>query len=117
MNDEPEAKNEETAGECGERVVGAPVCMSSDFNFDNVGIKPFACPASGEDADTAVVGEAVGLDELRGGAGVVKKGHSQGRVMTGGKLSVWKHPMEKYGSYTHAYIGPNNRPVVMKGHS
>jgi len=75
---EPETKNEETAGERGERVVGVPMCMSSDFNFDNVGLKPFAGPASGEDADTAVAGAAVGLDELRGGARVVIKNRMPG---------------------------------------
>ena len=71
MNDEPEAKNEETDGERGECLLGAPVCMSYDFDPDNVGAEPCACVVAGEDADTAVVGAAVGSDELRVGAGVV----------------------------------------------
>ena len=71
MNDEPEAKNEATVGERGECLLGAPVCMSSDFNFGDVGAEPCACVAAGEDADPAVAGAAVGLDDVRGEAGVV----------------------------------------------
>ena len=71
MNDEPETKNDETAGERGECLLGAPVCMSSDFNFGDVGAEPCACVAAGEDADTEVAGAAVGPLELRVGAGVV----------------------------------------------
>jgi len=75
---EPETKNEATAGKRGERVVGASMCAALDFDLGDVVREPAVGPFAGEDADTAVAGAAVGLDELRGGARVVMKGHSQG---------------------------------------
>lgn len=71
MNDEPEAKNEATVGERGERVVGAPVRYIVGIDPDNVGSQSAVSPFAGEDADTSVAGAAVGLDDVRGEAGVV----------------------------------------------
>ena len=78
MNDEPEAKNEATVGERGECLLGAPVCYVVGIDPDNVGSQSAVSPFAGEDADPAVAGAAVGLDDVRGEAGVVMKGHSQG---------------------------------------
>ena len=71
MNDEPEAKNEATVGERGECLLGAPVCYVVGIDPDNVGSQSAVSPFAGEDADTAVAGAAVGLDDVRGEAGVV----------------------------------------------
>jgi hypothetical protein len=75
---EPETKNEETGGERGERVVGVPLRYAVGIDPGDVGAEPAIGIASREDADTAVVGEAVGLDELRGGTRVVMKNRMHG---------------------------------------
>jgi hypothetical protein len=68
---EPETTNEATSGECGDYLLGCSLCGALDFDLGDVVCEPFACPVEGEDADTAVAGAAVGMDDMRGKAGVV----------------------------------------------